>query len=118
MLYDLHMDDDNILWIFPSDIGKELEAALEEFAKSFLKTATETEPLHILMDSRDAGKPTARARKTFAKLGRDPRIGKCAVVGGIERYSRVMAGLINRAVGRNNIRFFQSEEKAIAWLKE
>jgi len=117
MLYDLRMDDDGILHIFPSDTGKELDASLQDFATSFVEAATETEPLRIFIDGRGAGKPTARARKTFAKLGRNPRVGKCVVVGGMGRYNRMMVDLINKAIGRNSIRFFDSEDQAIIWLK-
>jgi len=114
-LYDLRVEDGGILCIFSSSEGKELDVSLKDF-ETFLETATEAEPLLILMDGRDAGKAPARARKAFAQLGQDPRVGKCALLG-MGRYVRLMASFVNKAVGRDNIRFFGSEEKAIAWLK-
>ena len=115
MAYELRMGDNGILRIFSSSEGKELDVSLKDF-ETFLETATEAGPLLILMDGRDAGKAPARARKAFAKLGQDPRVGKCALLG-MGRYVRLMASFVNKAVGRDNIRFFGSEEKAIAWLK-
>ncbi len=115
MLYDLRMDDDGILQIFYSDKGKERDAVFKAF-DSFLDAATEAEPLLLLVDGRRTAKLSKTARKTFAKLGRDPRVGKCAILGA-GRYVRLMVNFFNKAAGRDNIYLFESKEKAIAWLK-
>jgi hypothetical protein len=55
-------------------------------------------------------------RKTVLEIIRDFRLEKAAVVGA-SRYARVLASFIMKATGRNNIRFFVSEEEGLAWLK-
>ena len=37
---------------------------------------------------------------------------------GASRYVRVLTGFVFKAVGRENIRLFASEEDALVWLKE
>lgn len=41
----------------------------------------------------------------------------CELSVGANRYTRVLARLVLKASGRDNIRFFGLEEEAVAWLK-
>jgi len=91
-------------------------AAFVEQARAILETVTEAEPLLVLVDSRQTGKLSATARKAFAQLSRDPRVGKVAVFG-LGRYVRMVVSFVNRATGKNNVRFFDSEQQALAWLQ-
>ncbi len=117
MAHEIDMRDDGILWLAQiGDVDKEdMDAFLEDLTP-FLEAATEAQPLLILSDTNRTGKLSASARKLLAGLGRDPRLRKTAIVGS-GRYTRVVAGFINKAAGRDNICFFDSEEEAIAWLK-
>ena len=93
-----------------------MEGFLEAY-QPFIEASTEEHPLLILCEVSGGGKLSPQARKILASLGRDPRLGKNAILG-VGRYQRVMASFINRAAGRDNIRFFESEEKALDWLNE
>lgn len=117
MAHEMHMGDDGILrFAFIGDMGEEgVEAFIEDFTP-FLEAATEAEPLVILADASQAGKTSSAARKAYVRLNRDLRGGKVAVVGS-RRYGRVLVSFILKATGRDNIRFFESEEKALTWLK-
>jgi hypothetical protein len=113
----LQMSGDGILQIVQTgDVGREdVEAFLEDFV-SFLEAATEEEPLFILADTKRVGKLSVKARKTLVSLSRDSRFGRIAILGS-GRYIRVMVSFVNKAVGRDNVRFFDAEDKALTWLK-
>lgn len=117
MAHEIRMRDDGVLWV--AQIGYVDEADMAAFLEGltpFLEAATETQPLLILSDTSRTGKLSASARKLLAGLGRDPRLRKTAILG-TGRYTRVVASFINKAAGRDNIRFFDSEQEAVAWLK-
>jgi hypothetical protein len=82
----------------------------------FLEAATEAEPLRIIIDSSRVDKTSASARKTLLEINRDPRVGKIVVLGA-GRYMRVLIGFVLKATGRENIRSFNTEKEASAWLK-
>jgi hypothetical protein len=118
MAHEIRMRDDGILWValigyYVDDV--DIDAFIEELTP-FLESATEMQPLLILSDTSRASKLSASARKHLASLGRDPRFRKTAILG-TGRYIRVVAGFINKAAGRDNIRFFDSEQEAVDWLK-
>ena len=117
MTYEISKGDDGILrWIGTGDLDEgALETIVNELT-SYLESATETDPLLLLSDVSRSGKISARARSALAGLSGDPRVEKNAILGS-GRYQRVLATFIDRAVGRDNIRFFDTEEQALAWLK-
>jgi hypothetical protein len=111
------MEDDNILRVvFVGDTGERGAQAFIEALGPFLEATTEAEPLHAILDATQAGKLSAKARKIFFGLNRDSRVGKVAVIG-TRRYLQVLGSFILKATRRDNIRFFDSEEQAIVWLK-
>jgi hypothetical protein len=118
MPYQLQMKEDGILWIGLDEL---LEEDVESFIRDFtayLEAATAEKPLrtYTVNTSPTIKYPTA-IRKMFATLNSDARLGKSATVG-INRYARVLVGFVLKATGRDNIGFFDSEEEALAWLKE
>ena len=116
MSYELYMGQDDILRLVytgPIEEG-ELDVFVAEY-EVFLGERTAESPLLMLSEATRAGKLSPEARKVFADLGQDPRLAKNAIVG-VGRYARVIAGFINKAAGRDNIRFFETEEEALAWL--
>ncbi len=117
MTHEIEMRDDGILRMaLIGDVGKEdMEVFLKDYVP-FLEAATEAEPLAVLVDSVRSGKLSSKARKAFAGMNRDPRLGKVANVRS-GRYTRVLIGWVLKATGRDNLRFFDSEEEALAWLK-
>lgn len=117
MAYELRMGDDGILRLVGTgDLDEEIAEAVMKDLASFLEAATMERPLLLLSDVSRSGKVSSRARSLLADLARDPRLGKNAILGG-GRYNRVLASFINKATGQDNIRFFDSEEEALVWLK-
>lgn len=117
MTHEIKMRGDGILRLaFVGDIGREdMEALLEDFLP-LLESVTATKPLCVLVDASRVGQVSAKVRKVLAELDRDPRIGKTVVLGS-NRYLRVMAGFVLKAAGRDNVKFCDLEEEALAWLK-
>ena len=116
MQYEMHKRDDGILCVsLIGDVDEESMMGLIEDYQPFIEAATEEQPLLVLWEISQAGKLSAKARKTLAGLGHDPRLGKSAIVG-MGRYQRVMTGFISRATGWDDMGFFESEEKALDWL--
>ena len=117
MAHEFEIRDDGIVRLAP--IGDQDKEDMEIFRKKmepFLEATTEAEPMHLLVDSSRSGKTSSAGRKIYAKVNRDPRVGKTAVVRA-KRYNRLVGSIILKATGRDNIRFFESEEEALAWLK-
>lgn len=120
MAYRIEISQDNILHVvFEGELGEEdMESYLQEYDE-FLSDASETEPLLFLVDSSEITKVSAVARKYFVQALRqpDPRTGRTAMIGS-SRYVRVLTSFVLKAVGRDDIRLFDTEEEGLAWLKE
>jgi hypothetical protein len=118
MAHELKMGNDGIIRLsFIGDISKEDVEAYERDLLPYLDAATETSKLNIISYSGREGKYSSDARRRFTELNKDLRVGRVAILGG-NRFNRVMATIILKATGRQNIRFFDTEEEAVAWLKE
>ncbi|MBN2389451.1 MAG: hypothetical protein JXR84_01925 [Anaerolineae bacterium] len=120
MPYQIQMEDDGILRI--DFAGGSLERdEVDNFVHDFtvyLDAATPEAPLCTLTIADQSGaKLSSKTRKAFTDLNNDPRLGKAATVG-IDRYTRVLVGFVLKATGRDNIRFFETVEQALAWLRE
>jgi len=74
-------------------------------------------PMHYLVDSMKQGKLSAHTRSIFTEQNKSSGVGKVAVFGS-NRFVRVMATFMIKASGRDNIRFFETETEALAWLQE
>ena len=117
MAHEVNIGDDGILRMaFIGGMDEEDTKAFREEFDPILKSATEAEPLRILVDGSRSGKYTSAARRIFVELQRSPLIGDVALVGA-SRYSRVLAGFVLKATGRDNVRLFESEEEALGWLR-
>ena len=116
MAYEIRMDDDGILRIIgEGEFHEQMAEAVMRDLEPYLQAAEGGRPLLLLSDVRQSGKLSTRARALLAELGQDPRLAKNAVLG-VGRYTRVMASFINKASGRDNLRFFETDQEAIAWL--
>jgi hypothetical protein len=111
------MRNDGILRVAFVGTPKKRDAAafFQDFSP-FLEAATEAEPLRIIIDGSQVEKTSASARKTLLEINRDPRVGKIVVLGA-GRYIHVLIGFVLKATGRENIRSFNTEKEAVAWLK-
>jgi len=118
MAHEMHMRDDGILSIaLDGDMDKEDVATFSAAIQPFLEGASEEHPLRVLAQRNTAGRYRPAARRLFAELSSDPRLGKVAVASP-SRYGRVLVGFIVKASGRDNVHFCSSKDDAVAWLQE
>jgi hypothetical protein len=120
MPYQIQMGDDGILRVdFAGGVLEREE--VDDFVRDFyvhLDATTPEAPLRTLTVVGQAGtKLSSKVRKAFSDLNGDPRLGKAATIG-VDRYTRVLIGFVLKATGRDNIRLFDTEEQALAWLRE
>lgn len=118
MAYTLEPVSKNILKIeFIGDITNEDAQENSAEIDELLEKATPSHPIHFLVDASRMGKVSSGARRVFTQRNQNPRIGSTALVG-MNRAIRVLAIFIAKASGReDNMRFFDSEESALEWLK-
>lgn len=119
MPYELYMCDDDILhlvWI--GNIDGDVIRAYKKDVEVYLANATPERQIYTLIDAARDGKFTAEARRYFAEMTKDPRLGRFAVINA-SRTSRVMATFLLKVSRRDEVmRFFDNEKTAVAWLKE
>ena len=117
MSYKIEMRDDGIVYVaFGGSVSTE---EMEEFRRewlTYLDAVTEEEPLRVVSESPGLIKFSAGARRILVELQRLPKMGPSAIVGA-NRYVRVLTAFILKATGRDNVRFFNTVEEAVAWLK-
>ena len=74
-------------------------------------------PVNFLVDNKDEGRMSYHARKRIAEFTNDKRIHRFALINS-KRANRVIAQFAMKITGRQNIRFFDSKETALEWLKQ
>ncbi len=117
MAHQFRMRGDGVLQLtFIGDTDSRDVQALREDFTFYLEQATVENPLLILWDDSRGGKTTAEVRKLYADLNRDRRIGKVAIWGA-RSYGRILGEFVLKISGRDNIRFFDTQEEALVWLQ-
>ena len=110
------LDENNILKI--EAIGDMTDENADEIHEIMLEIYSNTQGnLQTLADMNKAGKSTPYARKMWKKLSVFERMSKIALYG-INPVARVLASFMVGRTSRNNMRFFNNKEDAIAWLKD
>jgi hypothetical protein len=118
MAYELHPLAPHILRLEFS--GEVTEADTERYrveVAPYLSQVTPQDPLHFLIYARNVSRVSSKARQFFTELNKDPKFGKLAVLG-LNRALKVLAVFMSKASGRHNIRIFDDEAQALAWLQE
>jgi hypothetical protein len=73
--------------------------------------------IHYLIDLNKAGKNSSQARKIWKERNENRITDKVALFG-IHPVARVLASFVMKVTERNNMRFFNTMEEALQWLKE
>ena len=73
--------------------------------------------LNVLIDLNKTGQPTSQARKTGMERLEKVGYGKVAMFG-MHPVARVLASFIMGVTKKEDLRFFKTNEEALAWLKE
>jgi hypothetical protein len=116
MAYDITVRENGIL-IFAGTKALTLEDGehMQRDFDFFLATATTANPLKVLFAS-GCGRISPPARQAFIDLVGDDRLGKLALLKP-NNFDQIMAAVALKRNNRNQIRFFDVEKKAIAWLE-
>ena len=116
MAHQFQLESEGILRLtFIGDTDRRGAAKLLEEFQPFMEQVTAENPWRILWDDTRGGKASVDVRKVYAQLNSDPRIGKVAIFGA-QRYGRVLGEFVLKLTGRDNVRFFDNEAEARAWL--
>jgi hypothetical protein len=79
---------------------------------------TEDRPVLVLDNLIKMGRSTSDARKEVAKVAKAMDYDRAAMVGDGSMPMRLGTNLMLRAIGRGNLRYFNSLESARKWLLE
>jgi len=74
------------------------------------------EASYVLIDIQLSTIFTSSARRTWVKFLQNPKIKKTAIYGG-NVFVRTLASFVIAATGKANIKFFVTENEAMAWLR-
>jgi len=112
----LFLGEDNILDIINvGEIDEKTAIAMKEAIQKLMSMVEGT--VHTLTDLTKAGKTTPEARKVFNTLIEDGTQGKLAYLG-MHPVARVLAFFVMGSAKKEDMRFFNTKEEALAWLKE
>ncbi len=116
MGYEVKMGEDGILrtrqWGDLSD-----EEAIDYMRAVHKHFEPATEQINVLVDGRELGKISSRARRILASLADHRSAGRVAVLG-VSPYIAALITFINKLTGKTNTRFFRNEEEALAYVRE
>jgi len=104
-------------------IGKFWGEQGEEDARKFVEEITKLmETMEgkrcILIDASEGSKSGARARKIYVEFAKSIKETDKVTIFGLGTLIKVIATFIVRAAGKENVKFFPTEEEALKWLKE
>ncbi len=118
MVYQIEMGLDNILRITLSgNLDRTTLGSLKREFIPYVEASTIEKPLKNIVFTQNLQTLSNEARKYFMQLSRDPRYGQTAFINPSPR-AKVLGIFINKAVGKQKIHFFNSEDIAIGWLKQ
>ena len=112
----VYLDEEDIFHIVGSgDTDDKTAVEIKQRADEFLELVEEK--MRIIVDMNNSGKPSAEVRRVFNELGQNEKIGKVALHG-IHPVARVIASFFMKTTTKREMRFFKTEEEALAWLEE
>jgi hypothetical protein len=82
-----------------------------------VKEGGKVEKIDVLNDVSRAGKIGKKAREINATFFKNIQVNKVAIMGA-NTFRRTMINIIYRLAGFKNVKFFNNEKQAIAWLKQ
>jgi len=112
----LYLGDDNILYV--TVVGERDEKTVTEISEAYSKLRNMIEgTIDVLINLNKAGKPTSGARKIEREMTEHEKTGKVAFFG-LHPVAKILASFLMGTTRKKDTRFFMTEEKALAWLKE
>ncbi len=75
------------------------------------------EAQYVLIDLRQSTQFSSEARKIWTEFLQNEKIKKTALFGG-NMFVKTLATIVIAATGKKDIRFFNTKEEALMWIKE
>ena len=112
----IYLGEDNTLRLtILGEVDEETEIGINEACFKLMNTVEGK--LNTLIDLNKAGKTSTGARKKQVEISEHEKVGKVALFG-LHPVARVVAAFFVGVTKKKDIRFFQTKEEALAWLKE
>ena len=111
----LYLGEDNIVYVTVVGDQDEVTAAAIMKAIETLMNLVEGK-VNILIDLNQVGQPSPEAREIGQEAFEDEKFGKIALFG-LHPVARVIASFVMGVTRKKDIRFFKTNEEALAWLK-
>ena len=111
-----YLGEDNKIYV--TIVGEVDDSAASEYQNTGIKFINMVAgTADVLVDITSARKLSPQARKAFRELAENEKTGKVAIFG-LHPVARVIASFFMGATTKKDIRFFNSRDAAVAWLKE
>ena len=109
------LEKDNILYMtLVGEIdGKKTSIPMEEIMKLLNMVKGK---VNIFVNLNKAGKPSIKARKLTVEIHKNEKVGKVAHFG-VNPVAKVIAAFFMGSCKKKNVKFFNTKERAIEWLK-
>ena len=112
----LYLGEDDILHItIVGELDEETQIAINEAGYKLMSTVGGK--VHALIDINKAGKISPGARKRQLEVSEHDKTGKVAIFG-LHPVARVIASFFMGVSQKKDMRFFKTEEEALAWFKD
>jgi len=113
----MYLGEDNI--VFRIVVGVVDEKMATAFNKASIKLRSKAggRVVNTFIDLTRAGKPTPEGRRIGQQRLDAEGIGKIAIFG-MHPVAKVIASFVMGVTRKKDMRFFESREKALSWLKE
>jgi hypothetical protein len=117
MAFKIKMAQDGILRVhLEGDIDQGIVKSFKREYSPYVEASTPEVPLNNIIFLHNLGKLSHAARRYLTELNQDPRYGLAAFINP-PRKVRVLGQFIQKATGRDNIKFFNNENEALSWMK-
>ena len=112
----IYLGEDNILCLtILGEVDEETEIGINEACYTLMSMVEGK--MHALIDLNKAGKSSPGARKRQKEISENEKTGKVALFG-LHPVARVVASFVMGISKNRDMRFFKTEEEALAWLKK
>jgi len=107
-------DGDVVRYIISSPVDEKEASLLSGEGTKFVDNGGAS---FVVIDLKQSTKFSSDARKIWVKFLQNDKIKKAAIFGG-NVFVRTLASFVIAASQKRNIKFFTTEEEAMAWLRE
>jgi len=110
---DVWCKDGIVHYVIAAPVDEKEAIRLDTVGEEFINKG---EALFVLIDIEQSQEFSSAARKIWVKFLQNSKIKKTAIFGG-NVFVRTLASFVIAAAGKANIKFFETEQQALDWLR-